>query len=117
MAKQFKMARDKFGFPTYGIPWPESDANFEVLLAAGVAAEITIPEGYNFVVFAYANGTDVWANIDAPAVVPSSGTFVASTQQLNPQARWLTGDETTISMISSTLAYVSACFYTVPELG
>jgi hypothetical protein len=120
MAREFIIIPDVHGFPTYGIPFPEDSKGYDFLIAAAVNTSFTIPAavidgGYNIVLFSFSGGTDVFVRIDAAAEVPTAAQ-VQRAQQMNPQMRALTLNETTLNFISDTSSYVQLSFYTGVKL-
>jgi len=87
---------------------PPSDTIYNVVLSAGVAQNITIPTGAEYVIIA--STTNVWVNCDGSASVPSATATSGANSELNPGGRIIKGKET-ISLISSSSCLVSLAFY------
>lgn len=87
---------------------PPSDTIYNVVLAAGVAQNITVPTGAEYVIISSTG--NLWVNCDGPASVPSSTATTGANPELNPGGRIIQG-KTTISLISSASCLVSLAFY------
>lgn len=81
----FEVSRDATSVPLYNKPWNDSGA--EVLLAAVTEVTLTIPADVRKIYISYSSGSTVYVNYNDTAAVPSSGTFTASTQEINPDLR------------------------------
>lgn len=102
-ATKFWMTRDINGFNGFGLPF--SNINYSVTLTASTDTTLTIPENTDFggnqpygsnkwlAIFEYDPGTSTWIANGATASNPAGSTFAATTSQLNPAARIVTGGD------------------------
>lgn len=104
MAKE-TLGRDFNGITDYSLPFPV--AGTYATLAANTEQTITTPPNFNRVFFSYSVGTNVFVGIGDVSITIPSGSFVASTTELNPMIRQISvkGGET-LRFISDSAAYV-----------
>jgi len=102
MSTKFNMTRDVAGYNGFGIPFAED--GYSMVLAAGVAQSVTVPDNYpNWIaIFGYTPGATVWVNGITTAVAPT-GAASATTAKLNPSARYVKAGDI-ISFITSDVA-------------
>lgn len=114
---KFNMTRDINGYNGFGIPFSLDGGT--MLLAAGVAQTIQVPDNYpNWIaIFSYTPGSNIFVDGITTAVVPT-GAYSASTARLNPSARFVTSTQE-LSFITSdvTSPLVSVEFLVVMPYG
>ena len=117
MSTKFNMTRDINGFNGFGIPFSLDGET--MVLAAGVAQSVTVPDNYPFwiAIFGYTPGATVWVDGITTAVAPT-GAHSASTSRLNPAARFVKAGQT-ISFITEDATTPMACveFLIAPPFG
>ena len=93
------MTRDINGYNGFGIPFALDGSS--MVLAAGVAQSVTVPNNYpNWIaIFGYTPGSTVWVDGITTAVAPT-GAASATTSKLNPSARSVKAGDT-LSFITS----------------
>lgn len=111
-AQKLEVAWDKRG-PIDVIP--SSDYVHARVMAASTAESITVPTGYNYVIFGCEDGsgnaTSFYADFHGTtAAQPSADITDGTGPELNPYARYL-GGITTISVICPAACIVTAAFY------
>jgi hypothetical protein len=117
MPTKFNMTRDINGYNGFGIPFSLDGES--MVLAAGVAQSVTVPNEYPcwIAIFGYTPGATVWVDGITTAVAPT-GAHSATTSRLNPAARFVRADDV-ISFITedltSPMAYVE--FLVCPPFG
>jgi len=85
-----------------------SDTVYALVLLAGVAQEVTVPDNGAIALF---NGTgDFWVQYNNDAEVPVASITDGSASELNPTLRSLSGT-TTISVIAEANCKVSIAFF------
>ena len=120
MTTPFLMTKDIGGYNGFGLPL--SDTNYEVTLVASTDTSLAIPETFNIgsssstknakliAIITSDSGSSVWVANNATAVIPSSGSFAATTSCLNPAAIEVKGGDT-LHFISSGTPNVSVRLY------
>jgi hypothetical protein len=100
MSTKFYMTRDINGYNGFGIPFAPED-KYSAILNAGVAQSIVVPDNYKnwIAIFSYTPGASVWVDGHTTAVAPA-GAVAATTAELNPAARQVSGGQT-ISFITA----------------
>lgn len=123
MTTKFNMSRDINGFNGFGLTF--TDTAYSATLATTTDTTLTVPsaisigqQGYattaqTLAVFSYDPGTSVWVAANATASVPAGASFAATSSELNPAARLLTGGDILHFYTAGTGVNVSVTFYSV----
>ena len=85
-----------------------TDHSNTLILTAGVANSITVPDGYYLAFFT--TDTDFWATIGGTASIPTVDITDGTSPELNPVLRRVSPGDV-ISVISATDAKVQVSFY------
>lgn len=102
MSTKFVLTRDINGFNGFGLAFAQD--GYSGVLVADAEQHVTVPDSYPWwiAIFSFTPGSNVWVDGITTAVVPS-GSFSASTAELNPTARYVkAGDR--MSFITSDTA-------------
>ncbi len=102
MTTKLNFGTDVQGYNSYAPP--PSNTMYKVQLAASGNATLTLPidSPYWILAYSFTPGSEIWVAYNTTAVAASSGTFAASTSELNPGARIVTSTNTTTSGSSAT---------------
>ena len=106
----------------YDVTVPFSDVCFQLALAANVQQHVTIPGDFNnryAVRFEYNDTSNVFARMDAAAVVPPGGTLTSVPyQEFRPgqdgSQRYATGGQTISFITPDATAYVGVSLRSLP---
>lgn len=85
-----------------------SDDRNTVVLSAGAAQSIAVPNRASIVLFSA--DADFWADYDSTAIVPSVSITNGTSPELNPTLRRL-NNVSNISLISTSAAKIQISFY------
>ena len=113
------MTRDNNGYCAYGVPLNNMDApggvnSYSTTLSAGVPQSLTIPASNSIwaAVFSFEPGSAVWVANNDTATAPS-GSFAATSSQLNPSVRQVNGGDILSFITSDTTAQIGVSLYVV----
>lgn len=119
MTAQLSMTRDVNGYPVYGLVINDKDApggvnNFSTTLAAGVEQHFTVPTSSRTwgAIFSFEAGTSIWVANNDTAVTPG-GSFAATSSQLNPSVRQVSGGDILSFITSNTTAQIGVSLYEI----
>lgn len=110
------------GVNGFGLPF--SDTVYSVTLSANTEVTIAVPGSGalgslgvdKFIaVFTYELGGTVWVALNQTAEVPAGPTFVKTTSELNPSAKYVKGGDVIHVICGSTGVDVCIAFYAVQE--
>ncbi|MDD5212326.1 MAG: hypothetical protein PHV62_07910 [Sulfuricurvum sp.] len=119
------MSRDINGYNGFGLTF--TDTAYSATLATTTDTTLTVPssiplgkQGYGtnatgqmLAVFTFDPGTAVWVANGATAGVPAGASFAATSSELNPAARLVSGGDVLHFYTSGTGVNVSVAFYSV----
>lgn len=102
MTTKLNFGTDVQGYNSYAPP--PSNTMYKVQLAASGNATLTLPtDSPNWIIaFSFTPGSEIWVAYNTTAVAPSSGTFAASTSEMNPGARIIPSTVTSVSGTTAT---------------
>ena len=105
------MNRDINGFVTYGLPFADASEKYSMLLSAGVADSVTVPNysAKYLAIFAYSPGAEVWVANNYTAAVPI-GAAASTTSELNPVAREVKAGDSLSFITPDSTARVAVIF-------
>lgn len=86
-----------------------SSEMYRAALPAGVAIDVTVPQGVDRVFFSYGSSGDVWVDLQNDATIPAS-TFELTTSELRPASRFVTPGNT-VSCICDVINSIQISFY------
>lgn len=117
ISTKFLMTRDLSGTNGFGVQFPQDGKS--AVLAVGVARSVTVPSNYPnwLAVFSYTPGSSIWVDGTTTAVAPT-GSFSATTAELNPSARQVTAGQV-LSFITAdtTSPMAKVSFFVIPTFG
>lgn len=121
MTTKFNMARDINGFNGFGLIF--TDTAYSCTLTASSDTTLTIPANMGLggnglsttsqwiVIFNFDPGSSVWVANGATASNPAGDTFVATSSELNPSARFVKGGDVLHFYTTQTGVNVSVLCY------
>lgn len=111
------LTQDINGYNTYGLPY--SNEKYIALLAQSVISSLTVPSNIRaeyskvLAVFSFEPGSSVFVGINESPIVPVLGTFVSSTGEQNPSARYVQSGDVINFITAGTSSQVGVIFYAV----
>lgn len=124
MTTKFNMSRDINGYNGFGLTF--TDTAYSATIAATSDTTLTVPSsvgigkqgyatnttGQMLAIFTFDPGASVWVANNVAASTPAGATFAATSSELNPAARLVSGGDV-LHFYSSAIANVSVAFYSV----